>query len=178
MNLAAGTLIYIPFIKKVRTYRKKNSCVRSGNWKLPWMRNSILCGCRISTGKHTRTGRRQKLLTADLQYALTKGELQLHYQPQMYRDGRLYGCEALLRWNYMGHTYIYPPLIIALAVQSGFIDSLGLAIIRMACADMKQAERECGFPITFSVNILPLQLENRGFAPECRGDHKGNRCQQ
>ena len=118
-----------------------------------------------------------KLLTADLQYALTKGELQLHYQPQMYRDGRLYGCEALLRWNYMGHTYIYPPLIIALAVQSGFIDSLGLAIIRMACADMKQAEGVWISHHIFSQYTAAAAGEPR-FCPECRGDHKGNRCQQ
>lgn len=29
---------------------------------------------------------------------------------------------------------------------------------------MKQAERELGYPVTFSVNILPLQLESQGFA--------------
>ncbi|UWP58178.1 EAL domain-containing protein [Ruminococcus gauvreauii] len=164
VNLAAGTLIYIPFIKKSEDIQEKEfMCkIRKLETAMDEEQHSVwVQNFHWKTYENRQTA---KLLTADLQYALTKGELQLHYQPQMYRDGRLYGCEALLRWNYMGHTYIYPPLIIALAVQSGFIDSLGLAIIRMACADMKQAERECGFPITFSVNILPLQLENRGFA--------------
>ena len=97
---------------------------------------------------------------------MTKGELELYYQPQVYHDGTLYGCEALLRWNYMGQTYIYPPLIIALATQAGFIDALGLSIVKMACQDMKKAENELGYPVTFSVNILPLQLETPGFAKQ------------
>ena len=61
-----------------------------------------------------------KLLASDLEYALSKGALELYYQPQVKRDGTLYGCEALLRWNYMGQGFVYPPLIIALAVHGGF----------------------------------------------------------
>ena len=64
----------------------------------------------------------------------------------------------------MGHTFIYPPLVIALATQGGFVDELGLSIVSMACRDMKMAEQETGHPIPFSVNILPLQLEDPGFA--------------
>ena len=64
----------------------------------------------------------------------------------------------------MGQTFIYPPLVIALATQGGFVDELGLSIVSMACRDMKKAEQEIGHPVPFSVNILPLQLEDPGFA--------------
>ena len=163
-NLILGTLIYIPFIRKSEEIQEKEFLSKIK--KLETAMNEEEHSVWVQNFKWKTYENRQtaKLLTSDLQYAQAKGELRLFYQPQMYHDGTLYGCEALLRWNYMGHTYIYPPLIIALAAQSGFIDSLGYDIVRMACTDMKQVEVKLGYPVTFSVNILPLQLESRGFA--------------
>lgn len=163
-NLVLGTLIYIPFVKKSESIQEREflTKIKKLETAMEEERRSVwVLNFRWKSYENRQTA---KLLTADLQYALEKGDLELHYQPQMYHDGTLYGCEALLRWNYMGHAYVYPPLIIALAAQSGFLDSLGLSIVRRACEDMKQAERELGYPVTFSVNILPLQLESQGFA--------------
>lgn len=163
-NLAVGTLIYIPFIKKSEDIQEREFLAKIKNLETAMDEEQHSVWEQNFHWKSYENRQTAKLLTSDLQYALAKGELQLYYQPQMYHDGTLYGCEALLRWNYMGQTYVYPPLMIALATQSGFIDTLGLSIIRTACTDMKQACRELGHPVIFSVNILPLQLENRGFA--------------
>ena len=163
-NLVVGTLIYIPFVRHSEVIQEGEFLAKIKDLEAAMSRDEHSVWVRDFHWKTYENRQTAKLLTSDLQYALTKGELKLFYQPQMYYDKTLYGCEALLRWNYMGNTYIYPPLIIALATQSGFIDSLGLTIVSMACADMKKAERELGYPIPFSVNILPLQLEDPGFA--------------
>lgn len=163
-NLLLGVLIYIPFVKKSEVIQEKEFVGKIKNLEKSMneeVRSVWVLNFRWKTYENRQTA---KSLTSDLQYALEKGEFQLFYQPQVYYNGKLYGCEALLRWDYMGQTYIYPPLVIALAVQSGFIDDLGLSIIRKACEDMKQAEIELGYPVKFSVNILPLQLETCGFA--------------
>ncbi len=163
-NLAAGTLIYIPFVKHSEKVQEKEFLEKIKNLESVMIQEEHSVWVRDFHWKNYENRQTAKLLTSDLQYALAKGELKLFYQPQMRRDGTLYGCEALLRWNYMGRTYIYPPLVIALATQSGFVDELGLSIISMACSDMKEAEKKLGYPLPFSVNILPLQLEVPGFA--------------
>lgn len=163
-NIAVGTLIYIPFVRHSEMIQDREFLSKIKNLENAMKDEEHSVWVRDFHWKTYENRQTAKLLASDLRYAQAKGELKLFYQPQMNRDGTLYGCEALLRWNYMGQTYIYPPLVIALATQDGFIDELGLSIVSMACRDMKQAQREIGYPVTFSVNILPLQLEDPGFA--------------
>ena len=48
----------------------------------------------------------------------------------------------------------------ALAVQGDFIGTLGMYIVEKACRDMAGARTQAGCPVSFSVNILPLELED------------------
>ena len=135
-NLIVGTMIYIPFIKQSERVQdreflgkiKRLEASMNEDERSVWVRDF-----RWNTYENQQTA---KLLASDLEYALSKGALELYYQPQVKRDGTLYGCEALLRWNYMGQGFVYPPLIIALAVQGDFIGSLGMYIVEKACRDM------------------------------------------
>lgn len=163
-NLIVGTAIYIPFIKKSEAAQDREFLTKIKNLETSMNEEVRSVWVRNFHWKTYENRQTAKLLASDLQYALAKGELGLYYQPQMNHDGSLYGCEALLRWNYMGQTFISPPLMIALAVQADFIDELGLNILSMACDDMKKMERELGYPVTCSVNVLPLQMETPGFA--------------
>lgn len=116
-NLVVGTMIYIPFIRQSERVQdreflgkiKRLEASMNEDERSVWVRDF-----RWNTYENQQTA---KLLASDLEYALSKGALELYYQPQVKRDGTLYGCEALLRWNYMGQGFVYPPLIIALAVQ-------------------------------------------------------------
>ena len=131
-NLIVGTMIYIPFIKQSERVQdreflgkiKRLEASMNEDERSVWVRDF-----RWNTYENQQTA---KLLASDLEYALSKGALELYYQPQVKRDGTLYGCEALLRWNYMGQGFVYPPLIIALAVQGDFIGSLGMYIVEKA----------------------------------------------
>lgn len=165
-NLIVGTMIYIPFIKQSERVQdreflgkiKRLEASMNEDERSVWVRDF-----RWNTYENQQTA---KLLASDLEYALSKGALELYYQPQVKRDGTLYGCEALLRWNYMGQGFVYPPLIIALAVQGDFIGSLGMYIVEKACRDMAGAHTQAGCPVSFSVNILPLELEDPSFADQ------------
>jgi lactose/cellobiose-specific phosphotransferase system IIC component len=165
-NLAVGTLIYIPFIRHSELVQdreflgkiKRLESSMNEDEHSVWVRDF-----RWNTYENQQTA---KLLASDLEYALSKGELELYYQPQVNRDGTLYGCEALLRWNYMGRGFVYPPLIIALAVQGDFIGPLGMYIVEKACRDMAAARAQSGHPVSFSVNILPMELEDPSFADQ------------
>ena len=127
-----------------------------------------------------RTERRVNL-TARLRGALSRGELCLHYQPQVnVRNGGIIGAEALLRWNDPERGLIPPMQFIPLAEDSGLIEPIGEWVLREACG---QARRwlDAGLgPLTMAVNLSPRQfrqknlvqtvagiLESTGLPPEC-----------
>jgi diguanylate cyclase (GGDEF)-like protein/PAS domain S-box-containing protein len=87
-------------------------------------------------------------------------EFYLLYQPKIdLRTGRMFGVEALLRWDHPQLGLIPPQRFIALAEESGMIVALGDWVVRTACRQ-NQAWRDAGLdPITVSVNVSPRQFE-------------------
>ena len=117
---------------------------------------------------HTRemTEAALKRLTMEnqLRKALQRGELSLHFQPQMdLTTGEICGVEALLRWQ-SGELGNVPPLeFIPLAEETGLIIPIGEWVLREACA---QARRwlDSGIPVgRMAVNISVLQFVQIGF---------------
>lgn len=101
-------------------------------------------------------------LDRDLRAALDRGELTLHYQPQLdIRTGEVRGAEALLRWMHPVQGSIAPLRFIALAEESGFIEPLGRWVLQAACAQAR-AWRDAGLPIErVAVNVSPRQFRKR-----------------
>nr|WP_307727345.1 EAL domain-containing protein [Telluria mixta] len=78
-------------------------------------------------------------IEGDLRHAVQRGELLLHYQPQVdVRTGRVVGVEALLRWAHPELGMMSPDRFIDLAEQTGLIVPIGTWVLRTACADAKR----------------------------------------
>jgi len=76
-------------------------------------------------------------LEAGLCRALARGELALHYQPQVSAvDGALAGVEALLRWSRDG-VLVPPGQFIPVAERSSLILDIGAWVIDRACAQVR-----------------------------------------
>ncbi len=110
-------------------------------------------------------------LDRDLRAAIERGELVLHYQPQVeVRTGVVRGAEALVRWKHPVHGMIPPLRFVALAEESGFIEPLGRWIVQQACRQMREW-RDQGLPIErVAVNVSPRQFRRRNlsaFISEC-----------
>jgi diguanylate cyclase (GGDEF)-like protein/PAS domain S-box-containing protein len=90
------------------------------------------------------------------------GGFSLSYQPKVdLRSGRVFGVEALLRWQHPEHGPVPPQRFIALAEQSGLIVPIGAWVLKTACRQ-NQAWREAGLPpISVSVNVSARQFEDR-----------------
>ncbi len=101
-------------------------------------------------------------LDRDLRAAIDRGEMTLHYQPQLdLRSGEIRGAEALVRWMHPVHGYIPPLRFITLAEESGFIEPLGRWVLQKACAQMREW-RDAGLPVErVSVNVSPRQFRKR-----------------
>ncbi len=101
-------------------------------------------------------------IEAKLRRALDRGELSLHYQPQVdLRTNRIYGCEALLRWNQPDLGMISPAKFIPLAEETGLIVPIGEWVVRTACLQSK-AWQNAGLPaVTVAINISARQFREK-----------------
>ncbi len=97
-----------------------------------------------------------------LRRALERGELSLHYQPQVdLHSNRIFGCEALIRWNQADLGMIGPAKFIPLAEDTGLIVQIGEWVLRTACRQTKSWQ-DAGLPaITVAVNISARQFREK-----------------
>ncbi len=108
-------------------------------------------------------------LEAALRRGLDKGELCLHYQPQVDQTGRLIGAEALIRWNSPQQGLVPPAQFIPLAEESGLILQIGQWVLDQACAQLKSWERDPRTrDLKLSANVSSRQFLQPGFVEQVR----------
>lgn len=92
-------------------------------------------------------------LDSGLRYALERGELLLHYQPQVdVHSLRIIGVEALLRWQHPEKGLVPPGDFIPLAEETGVIVPISEWVLETACRQGR-AWQEAGFPISVGINL-------------------------
>jgi diguanylate cyclase len=99
-------------------------------------------------------------LADELRGAAERGEMELHFQPQVeLRSGRIVGLEALLRWNHPKRGQILPAVFIAIAERSGQIQLLGQWALDTACRQLRSWQDAGIAPKLVSVNFSALQFK-------------------
>lgn len=108
-------------------------------------------------------------LESMLRRALARGELALHYQPQVdLRSNRVFGCEALIRWNQADLGMIEPAKFIPLAEETGLIVPIGEWVLRTACAQCREWQDAGLPPVSVAVNISARQFREKNFLQAVR----------
>lgn len=98
-------------------------------------------------------------LEFQLRGALERDEFSLHYQPKLDLMTRaIVGVEALLRWNNPELGLVPPAQFIELTEQSGLILPIGKWVLRQACQQYMDWQRQGVPPITMSVNVSARQF--------------------
>ena len=96
-----------------------------------------------------------------LRAAISQGDIHLQYQPQIcMKTGRLFGFEALARWQDDILGLVMPSEFIPIAEDCGLIVELGENILRRACTEAMDwpTLNDGAHALRVSVNISSLQL--------------------
>ena len=101
--------------------------------------------------------RAQGFLEADLKRAVAEGKIQPYYQPLVeLRNSRIWGFEALARWEHPERGFVPPSLFIPLIEQLGLMSQFTSSILGQACRDAKHWPDN----VRLSVNISPSELKD------------------
>ena len=113
--------------------------------------------CRFSSDQIQRRIQRGALLEADLRRALTRGELLLHYQPQVTLSPGALGISAMVRWAHPELGLIGPERFLPLAEDSGLMLPLTEWMCQAACAQARYwSELDLG-PVHLALPLLSRQ---------------------
>jgi diguanylate cyclase (GGDEF)-like protein len=95
-------------------------------------------------------------LRGELQQAVERSELVLHYQPIVdLREGRVSSFEALMRWKHPSRGLIPPSEFIPIAEETRLIVRMGAWALRQACTDAKDWPEHT----KVAVNLSAVQIE-------------------
>jgi EAL domain-containing protein (putative c-di-GMP-specific phosphodiesterase class I) len=108
-------------------------------------------------------------IEAELRRALERDELEPYFQPVVeLKSGRVVGCEALVRWNHPERGVLGPYDFLPVAEETGLIVRVGEAVLRGACARLREWN-DAGLPrITVAVNVSVNQMLEDGLVETVR----------
>ncbi len=111
--------------------------------------------CRLFEPRMEAESLSRRELASDLEAALTRGQLDVHYQPVVDAASlEARGMEALARWKHPTRGFVPPLEFIPVAEKAGLIGRLGEYILTRACRDAVAWPAS----VKVAVNVSSLQL--------------------
>ena len=111
----------------------------------------------------------RSILESDMRLGIARGEYHFHYQPQVDITGRIFGVEALLRWNHPTRGSISPMEFIPLAEETGLIIPIGEWGLRTACIQLAEwAKSPQTSHLIIAVNVSATQFRQPDFVQEVK----------
>jgi diguanylate cyclase (GGDEF)-like protein len=110
----------------------------------------------------------QVALESELRIALTRGEIEVHYQPIVnLADGSTAGFEALARWRHPAVGLVAPEQFIKAAEEAGLINEIGAIVMAEAARQLGIWQRTIARNrrVFVTVNASPTQLLEKDFLP-------------
>ncbi|MEU3746205.1 MULTISPECIES: putative bifunctional diguanylate cyclase/phosphodiesterase [Streptomyces] len=114
----------------------------------------------------------RQALSSTLRPAVERGEFGLEYQPLVdLADGAVRGVEALVRWNHPQFGSLPPNRFIGIAEEDGSIVELGRWVLRTACRQARQWQKDHPRerPIFVSVNVAVRQVWDSDLVADVAG---------
>ncbi len=141
-----------------------DTLIKNANAAMYFAKSASRGTFRFFTHEMNALSAERLLLENELRSAIKSEQLILHYQPQMDLDsGRLIGFEALVRWAHPVRDMIPPDQFIPIAEESGLIGKLGELVLRKACFQAIEWQKEGLEIVPIAVNVSSAQFRQKEF---------------
>ena len=167
VNVAVGVLIYLPFVRMLDKQTSENAKKNYDSFMEFFKANEQTLATTRLIDLDNVYGEYAKDLCNDLRYGLKK-QVVLAYQPQYHYDGKCIGVEALLRFEHPLLGMLYPPLIIKLAEEGGFLPDLEERILLKALEDRPFVQAQFGEGVKLSVNVTGTTVVTSRYIQFCQ----------
>lgn len=137
--VGVGVLIYMPFVKLEYKFVKENEkrfvnklteiCKECENQKT---------GYRLQGGNISLYSFEDDI-ASKLSSDIYNHKIYLCYQPQV-KDEKIISCEALLRFKLNEEQYLYPPLVVGIAINRYLFEDLSKEIVDQALLTLKEVQ--------------------------------------
>ena len=100
------------------------------------------------------------LIEAGLRTAIQRDELSLLFQPKIdLATRRIFGAEALLRWNHPKLGMISPSRFVPVAEDAGLVGQIGEWVLHTACRQIREWQ-DAGHSLRVAVNVSARQFQD------------------
>ena len=97
-------------------------------------------------------------LERELRLAVTKGEFELFYQPQVeLESGKVIGAEALIRWRHPVRGYVSPGEFLPVVNTTTLSEIVASWVLRTAC-QQAATWQNAGYPVRIGINMAQSQF--------------------
>ena len=166
-NVFLGVLLYLPFVRLLDRSAEESARRSFARFMDYFRANEQELNGESLLGRSDVYGDFAKSLCAELRHNLEKN-LILAYQPQYAYDGGCIGAETLMRWQHPIHGMLYPPLVVKLAEEGGFLPELEEAVLARAIREIPAVRERFGAGIHVSVNVTGATVVTPRYLQFCR----------
>jgi diguanylate cyclase (GGDEF)-like protein/PAS domain S-box-containing protein len=106
----------------------------------------------------------KRVMLESMLHQATPDQFVLHYQMQVDATGRIFGAEALIRWQHPQQGLISPAVFIPLAEETGLILPIGRWVLETACKQLKAWDSHIKTKhLLLAVNVSAKQFHQPDF---------------
>lgn len=103
-------------------------------------------------------------LESSLEPALINDEFEVYYQPKVsMADGKVIGCEALIRWNHPEKGFLTPGVFIPFFEKNGMVKKVDFWLFESVCRSMQTWSAQGKQLLPVSCNFSRLHFKEEGF---------------
>ncbi len=166
VNITLGVAVYLPFVRILDRHTEARVRHEYDAFVKYFKAHEQNLGAIRLTELNNVYGDLAKEFCAELQGRIGSS-IAMGYQPQYNYDGKCVGVEALLRWRHPVLGIIYPPLVIRLAEEGGFLPELEEAVLCRILEERPAVLERFGRDVKISFNITGTTVVRQRFLQFC-----------
>ena len=162
INVAVGVAIYTPFVRLLSAHTFNEAKTQYYNFIDYYISHEQELGSEKVIELNNIHGEFARGLCADVRKDFRK-YIKMAYQPQYSYEDKLIGVESLMRYEHPTLGVLYPPLVIRLAEEAGFLEELEEFVYLKVINEVDLIHHNFDKGIKISINVTGTTVVNPAY---------------